>query len=90
MPARERRSEDLEALTKGAVLSRGLGRSYGDSSLPPPSRPLAANTTLADRILAFDPSTGLLRAEAGLSVLALNRLFFPRRFFLPSRRAPSS
>ena len=83
MPARERRSEDLEALTEGAVLSRGLGRSYGDSSLPPPSRPLAANTTLADRILAFDPSTGLLRAEAGLSVLALNRLFLPRRFFLP-------
>jgi FAD/FMN-containing dehydrogenase len=66
-----------------AVLSRGLGRSYGDSSLPPPSRPLAANTTLADRVLAFDPATGLLRAEAGLSVLELNRLFLPRCFFLP-------
>jgi len=83
VPAREKRSEDLAALTEGAVLSRGLGRSYGDSSLPPPSRPLAANTTLADRILAFDPDTGLLRAEAGLSVLELNRLFLPRRFFLP-------
>jgi decaprenylphospho-beta-D-ribofuranose 2-oxidase len=81
--ARERRSEDLVALTEGAVLSRGLGRSYGDSSLPPPSRPSAANTTLADRILSFDPATGLLRAEAGLSVLELNRLFLPRLFFLP-------
>ena len=81
--ARERRSEDLVALTKGAVLSRGLGRSYGDSSLPPPSQPRAVNTTLADRILAFDPATCVLRAEAGLSVLELNRLFLPRRFFLP-------
>ena len=81
--ARERRSEDLVALTKGAVLSRGLGRSYGDSSLPPPSQPRAVNTTLADRILAFDPTTGVLRAEAGLCVLELNRLFLPRRFFLP-------
>ena len=80
---RERRSEDLVALTEGAVLSRGLGRSYGDSSLPPPSQPRAVNTTLADRILAFDPRTLILRAEAGLSVLELNRLFLPRRFFLP-------
>ena len=56
VPGSERRSEDLEALTADAVLSRGLGRSYGDSSLPPPSRPEAANTTLADRILAFDPA----------------------------------
>jgi FAD/FMN-containing dehydrogenase len=81
--ATERRSEDLPALTRDAVLSRGLGRSYGDSSLPPPSRPCAANTTLADRILAFDSGTGLLRAEAGLSVLQLNRLFLKHRLFVP-------
>jgi FAD/FMN-containing dehydrogenase len=65
------------------VLCRGLGRSYGDSSLPPPSRPLAANTTLADRILSFDEASGLLRAEAGLTVLELNRLLVPRGFFVP-------
>jgi FAD/FMN-containing dehydrogenase len=64
------------------VLSRGLGRSYGDSSLPPPGRE-AANTTLADRILSFDPASGLLRAEAGLSVLELNRIFLRRGFFPP-------
>jgi FAD/FMN-containing dehydrogenase len=83
VPAQEVRSEDLEAITRDAVLSRGLGRSYGDSSLPPPSRPTAANTTLADRILAFDAASGLLRAEAGLTVLDLNRLFVPRGFFVP-------
>jgi decaprenylphospho-beta-D-ribofuranose 2-oxidase len=82
-PGRERRSEDLATLARGLPLSRGLGRSYGDSSLPPPSHPIAANTTLADRILSFDPATGLVRAEAGLSLRALHAVLLPRGFFTP-------
>ena len=80
---REVCSEDLERITRDVPLSRGLGRSYGDSSLPPPGRPLVAGSRLADRILAFDPATGLLRAEAGLSLFELNRVFLPRGFFDP-------
>jgi decaprenylphospho-beta-D-ribofuranose 2-oxidase len=83
VPGREVRSEDLEALTRDAVLCRGLGRSYGDSSLPPPSHPVVAGAALADRILAFDPATGVLRAEAGLSLREMNRIFLPRGFFAP-------
>jgi decaprenylphospho-beta-D-ribofuranose 2-oxidase len=83
MPGHERRSEDLVRLARGLPLSRGLGRSYGDSSLPPPSHPVAANTTLADRILAFDAETGIVRAEAGLALTALHRVFVPRGFFTP-------
>jgi FAD/FMN-containing dehydrogenase len=79
----ERLSEDLEQLTEHAVLSRGLGRSYGDSSLPPPSVPTVATTTLADRLLAFDPTTGLLHAEAGLSLYTMNQVLLPRGFFVP-------
>ncbi|MFW6049686.1 MAG: FAD-binding oxidoreductase [Myxococcota bacterium] len=82
-PGREVRGEDLLALAEGAALSRGLGRSYGDASLPPSDRPVALNTTLADRILSFDEGTGLLRAEAGLSLLEMNRLFIPRGWFTP-------
>jgi FAD/FMN-containing dehydrogenase len=82
-PGREVLSEDLEALTRDAVLTRGLGRSYGDSSLPPPGHPVVAATPLADRILGFDPATGVLRAEAGLSLRAINRLFLPRGFYGP-------
>lgn len=82
-PGKEVFSEDLRALTRDAVLSRGLGRSYGDSALPPPSHLEVATTTLADRILAFDETTGVLRAEAGLSLHDLNRLFLPRRWFPP-------
>ncbi len=82
-PGREVLAEDLEAATRGAVLSRGLGRSYGDSSLPADPRDRVIGTRLADRILAFDPATGVLRAEAGLSLEELNRLFIPRGFFTP-------
>jgi decaprenylphospho-beta-D-ribofuranose 2-oxidase len=83
VPGREVRSEDLEELTRDAVLCRGLGRSYGDSSLPPPSRPVVAGTPLADRVLAFDAATGILRAEAGFSLFELHRLFLPRGFCAP-------
>jgi decaprenylphospho-beta-D-ribofuranose 2-oxidase len=81
--APERRSEDLEAASAGAVLSRGLGRSYGDASLPPDGRRPVLSTPRADRILAFDPATGVLRAEAGLSLRALNALFLSRGFASP-------
>lgn len=82
-PGRERFGEDLEALTQGAVLTRGLGRSYGDSSLPPASRPEVANATLADRILAFDEHSGVIRCEAGVSLFELNRVLLPRGWFTP-------
>ena len=80
--ARELHGEDLTKITREAVLSRGLGRSYGDSSLPPPGRTVA-NCTRADRILCFEEEKGILRAEAGFSVDVLNRLFLPRGFFAP-------
>lgn len=83
VPGTELRSEDLDQLTKDAVLTRGLARSYGDSSLPPPSHPFVAATPLADRLLAFDEQTGVLRAEAGFSLQSLYRLFLPRGWFTP-------
>jgi decaprenylphospho-beta-D-ribofuranose 2-oxidase len=87
VPGRERASEDLAAATEGAVLTRGLGRSYGDSSLPPPGVEVVAGSRRADRILSFRPSpdgeSALLRAEAGLSLDDVSRLFLPRRWFVP-------
>ena len=83
VPGRERFSEDLERASARAVLCRGLGRSYGDSSLPPPDRTEVLATTLADRILGFNPASGLLRAEAGLSLREINRIFLPKGWFTP-------
>jgi len=82
-PGRETFSEDLEAATKDAVLCRGLGRSYGDSALPPESHPIVLTTTLADRLLSFDEETGILRAEAGVSIEQLNLRLLPRGWFVP-------
>lgn len=83
VPGREIRVEDLERGTVDAVLTRGLGRSYGDASLPPPDHPEVVASPLADRILAFDPTTGRIRAESGLSLRELNRLFLDRGYFTP-------
>src|SRR6186713_1336645 len=77
-PGRELLGEDLEALTRGAALSRGLGRSYGDSSLPAAATDRVIGTRLANRILSFDEATGVLRAEAGLSLAELNRALLSR------------
>jgi decaprenylphospho-beta-D-ribofuranose 2-oxidase len=79
----EVRSEDLAAVTCDAELSRGLGRSYGDSSLPARPDARVVSTPLADRILAFDPETGVIRTEAGFTLAELYRLFLPRRYFTP-------
>jgi len=79
----QRKAENLEAITENASLSRGLGRSYGDSSLPAGPDLIVAETTLADRILAFDAQTGLMRAEAGLSLLDLNATFLHHGWFTP-------
>jgi len=79
----EVKSENLAQSTENATLCRGLGRSYGDSSLPATGSDKVVDTTLADRLLAFDPQSGVLRAEAGLSLLAMNHLFRRRGWFTP-------
>ena len=83
MEAHEVRDEDLERASRGGALFRGLGRSYGDASLPARSGGEVVSTTRADRVLAFDPTTGVLRAEAGLSLVELTRVFLPRGFAAP-------
>ena len=67
--------------THGRVLVRGMGRSYGDNGLNPDGAVLVA--TPLDRLIAFDPATRRLRAEAGVTLAALLRFLVPRGFFLP-------
>jgi decaprenylphospho-beta-D-ribofuranose 2-oxidase len=83
VPGRELVSEDLAGAARGKVLTRGLGRSYGDASLPPAGVDTVAGSRLADRLLAFDPATLVLRAEAGLVLADLAWLLLRRGLFPP-------
>jgi FAD/FMN-containing dehydrogenase len=79
----EIRSEDLRRITQDVPLTRGLGRAYGDAALPAAPDTRVAGSRLADRILAFDPETGMLHAEAGLPLSQICDVFLPRGFFVP-------
>lgn len=64
-----------------SVLGRGLGRSYGDAAFNPDGCTIL--TERLDRMLAFDPASGLLRAEAGVTFREIVDAFVPRGWFLP-------
>ncbi|WFS25138.1 FAD-binding oxidoreductase [Rhizobium rhododendri] len=63
------------------LLGTGLRRSYGDSGLNPAGGVI--DMAGVDRIIYFDPTRGILRAEAGLSFDSLLRLIVRQGFFLP-------
>jgi FAD/FMN-containing dehydrogenase len=65
----------------GSLLACGLGRSYGDCALN-------ENGTLIDcrflnNFLSFDPESGVLECEAGVSLLEINRLLTSAGWMLP-------
>ncbi|QDI80396.1 FAD-binding oxidoreductase [Methylorubrum populi] len=74
--------ETLPALLRGrrGVIARGGGRAYGDAAVGLRTTVL---TGALDRIRGFDPATGRLRAEAGVTLADIVRTFLPRGFFPP-------
>jgi len=64
-----------------SFLPVGLGRSYGDSCLLDNGTLLS--TTGMNRVISFDPETGFLSAEAGISLAEILDFAVPRGFFLP-------
>ncbi|GAB4406610.1 MAG: FAD-binding oxidoreductase [Bacteroidia bacterium] len=64
---------------EGGWIPRGMGRCYGDSAL-------AARIVSSDRMnrfLAFDPATGQLTCEAGVTFADIIDVFLPRGWFPP-------
>jgi FAD/FMN-containing dehydrogenase len=69
----------IPGLLNGAsAIARGLGRAYGDSAMNPDCTIL---TQRLNRILEFQPETGEVVAEAGVSFKDLIETFLPRGFF---------
>jgi FAD/FMN-containing dehydrogenase len=71
----------LREAPAGRMLPVGAGRSYGDSCL------LSGGTLLAtrgmDHLLHFDPGTGILRCEGGVTLAEILDFAVPLGFFLP-------
>src|ERR1700754_2130205 len=68
--------DELPELVRGLAedgpgLAVGLRRSYGDSNLNPDGRVI--DMSGLDRLISFDRDTGLVRAEAGISLSQLLR-----------------
>jgi FAD/FMN-containing dehydrogenase len=65
----------------GKMLPVGMGRSYGDVCLLQNGTLL--RTPELDRMIEFDPQTGLLRCEAGVTLAEILDFAVPRGWFLP-------
>ena len=62
----------------GPSIARGNGRSYGDSAL---NQALTIDLTGFNRMIAFDPDTGVLTVEAGVILGEIIQAFLPRGWF---------
>lgn len=71
---------NIAGLHNGA-LPVGMGRSYGDSCLLKDGNLLL--TTGMNRLIDFDPATGVITAEAGVTLAQILDFAVPRGFFLP-------
>jgi len=79
----QRRAQLLEAIagSEGGLLARGCGRAYGDAAQLDGGTVI--DMTRLDRLLDFDPSSGVLVCEAGVRLGDIDALFVPRGFALP-------
>lgn len=64
-----------------SVIARGQGRSYGDASLNENGRVIL--TERINRFLELNLSTGILRAEAGVTLAEILDVTVPKGWFLP-------
>ena len=65
----------------GGTLPFGNGRSYGDSCLAASGH--VVQTLLLDRFIAADWQSGVLKAEAGVTLADILSIAIPRGWFLP-------
>jgi FAD/FMN-containing dehydrogenase len=63
-----------------SVIGRGLGRSYGDSAL---NDTYVVSSLRLNHMESFDETSGVLVAEAGVSLADILEAFVPRGWFLP-------
>ncbi len=75
------KARDAIESVSSLVLPRGMGRSYGDSCLN--ENGYLLSTKLFNRFINFNPETGTLRCESGVSLDEILKVFVPKGWFLP-------
>ncbi len=80
-PDRISELQAVVAANSTSLIARGAGRAYGDAALNEQNR--VVDLTRLNRMLSFDPASGLLRCEAGVTIAELIDVFLPRGFFPP-------
>jgi decaprenylphospho-beta-D-ribofuranose 2-oxidase len=83
--ARPERDSEIDAILAAAgqpVLAFGAGRSYGDAGQPVEGGK-GLLTLRLDRILAFDPQSGRITVQPGVTFADLHRHFLPRGWLAP-------
>ncbi len=60
-------------------IARGMGRSYGDSSLAPHTISMLS----LNHLVSFNQKTGVIRCHAGILLADLLKVFAPQGWFLP-------
>jgi decaprenylphospho-beta-D-ribofuranose 2-oxidase len=71
----------VKAMSTAGVIARGLGRSYNNAAQNEGG--LVVSTSGMTDVLSFDPETGLVSCEAGVSLEQLMVMFLPRGWFVP-------
>ena len=71
-------AEVAALIAKGPLIARGMGRAYGDAAIGAH----AVSTAKLNHMLDFDPATGQLVAEAGVTLKDIIAAFLPRGWFL--------
>lgn len=78
---RPERTSEAVPPDSGHMIVRGQGRSYNNAAMSEDG--LVMLSERLDRVLAFDETTGLLRAEAGTTLAKVLDEFIPRGWFPP-------
>jgi decaprenylphospho-beta-D-ribofuranose 2-oxidase len=78
----EARMRLRDATPPGGLIAHGAGRAYGDAALNAEGRVMLMRRL--DRMLGFDPESGVLEAEPGVSFADLLGAFLPRGWLAPA------
>lgn len=71
--------DSMRIAAGSSILARGLGRSYGDSSL----NDQVIGMRYLNHLIEFDQQTGVLTSQAGASLAEILEVFVPKGWFLP-------